>query len=544
MSDAPLLQAEGLRIAFGGREVVHGIDFQIRPGEKLALVGESGSGKTVSALSLLRLVPDAQLQGKVLFQGRDLLELSERELRAIRGDEVACIFQEPMTALNPLYTVGDQIAEVLTLKRGLARAQAWAKAIEWLEATGIPEPQRRARAYPHQLSGGQRQRAMIAMALASEPKLLIADEPTTALDASLRGQILALLGDLQQRMGMAVLMITHDLHLVRQFADRVVVMEQGHLVEQGDVSAVFAAPRHAYTRKLLGSRPQRQLPESTEAPAAPGATPPPSPLLQAKALTVAYPTPLPGVRGWFQRGRFEAVRAVDFQLQPGRTLGVVGESGSGKSTLALAALGLLNHEGALDVMGQSWSSRAAQDQRSLRRQVQVVFQDPFSSLSPRMTVEQIVGEGLAVYFPQWSEPARKERVVAALREVGLLPPSEVEVNAWLQRYPHEFSGGQRQRIAIARAIIVEPSLLVLDEPTSALDVTVQQQVIELLLGLQARHRLSYLLITHDVDVIWAMAHEVMVMQGGQVVEQGAATQVLRQPNHPYTQQLLSACAPL
>ena len=544
MSDAPLLQVADLRIAFGDREVVHGIDFQIRSGEKLALVGESGSGKTVSALSLLRLVPDAKLQGKVLFQGRDLLQLSERELRGIRGDEVACIFQEPMTALNPLYTVGDQIAEVLTLKRGLARAQAWAKAIAWLEATGIPEPQRRARAYPHQLSGGQRQRAMIAMALASEPKLLIADEPTTALDASLRGQILALLGDLQQRMGMAVLMITHDLHLVRQFADRVVVMEQGHLVEQGDVSAVFAAPQHAYTRKLLGSRPQRQLPESTEAPAAPGATPPLSPLLQAKALTVAYPTPLPGVRGWFQRGRFEAVRAVDFQLQPGRTLGVVGESGSGKSTLALAALGLLNHEGDLDVMGQSWSARAAQDQRSLRRQVQVVFQDPFSSLSPRMTVEQIVGEGLAVHFPQLSEPARKERVVGALREVGLLPPSEVEVNAWLQRYPHEFSGGQRQRIAIARAIIVEPSLLVLDEPTSALDVTVQQQVIELLLGLQARHRLSYLLITHDVDVIWAMAHEVMVMQGGQVVEQGAATQVLRQPNHPYTQQLLSACAPL
>ncbi len=543
MSAAPVLQVKGLRIAFGGREVVHGIDFQVHPGEKLALVGESGSGKTVSALSLLRLVPDAQLQGQVQFQGRELLSLSERELRGIRGDEVACIFQEPMTALNPLYTVGDQIAEVLTLKRGLSAAQAWAKAIEWLEATGIPEPQRRAQAYPHQLSGGQRQRAMIAMALACEPKLLIADEPTTALDASLRGQILALLGDLQQRMGMAVLMITHDLHLVRQFADRVVVMEQGHLVEQGEVSAVFAAPQHAYTRKLLGSRPQRRLPESAEAVDATGFAPQ-APLLQAKALTVAYPTPLPGIQGWFKRGRFEAVRAVDFQLQPGRTLGVVGESGSGKSTLALAALGLLSHEGGLDVMGQTWSARAVQDQRALRRQVQVVFQDPFSSLSPRMTVEQIVGEGLAVHFPQLSESARQDRVLAALREVGLLPPNEADAHAWLQRYPHEFSGGQRQRLAIARAIIVEPSLLVVDEPTSALDVTVQQQVIELLLGLQASHRLSYLLITHDVDVIWAMAHEVMVMQGGQVVEQGAATQVLREPRHPYTRQLLSACAPL
>ncbi len=543
MNNAPLLQVEGLRIAFGGREVVHGIDFQVHPGEKLALVGESGSGKTVSALSLLRLVPDAQLQGRVQFQDRDLLTLNERELRAIRGDEVACIFQEPMTALNPLYTVGDQIAEVLTLKRGLSRAQAWERAIEWLDATGIPEPRRRAQAYPHQLSGGQRQRAMIATALASEPKLLIADEPTTALDASLRGQILTLLGDLQQRMGMAVLMITHDLHLVRQFADRVVVMEQGHLVEQGDVSTVFAAPQHDYTRKLLGSRPQRRLAESSGEPAA-GPTSAEPALLQASALTVAYPTPLPGVQGWFKRGRFEAVRAVDFQLQPGRTLGVVGESGSGKSTLALAALGLLNHEGSLEVMGQSWSARAAQDQRGLRRQVQVVFQDPFSSLSPRMTVEQIVGEGLSVHFPHLSEAARKGRVEASLREVGLLTEHETDVDAWLQRYPHEFSGGQRQRIAIARAIIVEPSLLVLDEPTSALDVTVQQQVIELLLGLQAQRRLSYLLITHDVDVIWAMAHEVMVMQGGQVVEQGAATEVLRQPKHPYTQQLLNASAPL
>ncbi|BAO83611.1 ABC-type uncharacterized transport system, duplicated ATPase component [Serpentinimonas maccroryi] len=542
---APLLQVRGLSVAFAGLEVVHGIDFELAAGERLALVGESGSGKTVSALSLLRLLPEAEVGGSALLQGRDLLRLSERELRGVRGDEVACIFQEPMTALNPLYTVGNQIGEILTLKKGLSARQAEARIVELLAATGMPEPERRARAYPHQLSGGQRQRAMIAMALASEPRLLIADEPTTALDASLRTQMLELLGTLQQRLGMALLLITHDLHLVRQFADRVLVLERGHLVEQGPVVQVFEQAQHPYTRKLLGSRPKRSF----------GPQPPPGPpqVLRARQLAVAYEVPRPGLAGWFKRGRFEAVRGVEFELPPGRTLGVVGESGSGKSTLALAALGLLRHQGELQIMGEAWGepgmgpARANTPRlRRLRRQVQVVFQDPFSSLSPRMNIEQIVGEGLLVHEPHLSVPQRRERVLQALREVGLLPESgpQAELLRWLQRYPHEFSGGQRQRIAIARALIVQPRLLVLDEPTSALDVTVQQQVLELLLRLQREHNLSYLLITHDLDVIWALAHQVLVLQGGAVVEQGSAEQVLQLPQHPYTQSLVRACAPL
>ena len=542
---APLLQVRGLSVAFAGLEVVHGIDFELAAGERLALVGESGSGKTVSALSLLRLLPEAEVGGSALLQGRDLLRLSERELRGVRGDEVACIFQEPMTALNPLYTVGNQIGEILTLKKGLSARQAEARIVELLAATGMPEPERRARAYPHQLSGGQRQRAMIAMALASEPRLLIADEPTTALDASLRTQMLELLGTLQQRLGMALLLITHDLHLVRQFADRVLVLERGHLVEQGPVAQVFEQAQHPYTRKLLGSRPKRAF----------GPQPPPEapPVLRARQLAVAYEVPRPGLAGWFKRGRFEAVRGVEFELPPGRTLGVVGESGSGKSTLALAALGLLRHQGELQIMGEAWGESGMGPARAntprlrrLRRQVQVVFQDPFSSLSPRMNIEQIVGEGLLVHEPHLSVPQRRERVLQALREVGLLPETgpQAELLRWLQRYPHEFSGGQRQRIAIARALIVQPRLLVLDEPTSALDVTVQQQVLELLLRLQREHNLSYLLITHDLDVIWALAHQVLVLQGGAVVEQGSAEQVLQLPQHPYTQSLVQACAPL
>jgi len=549
----PLLQVRGLRVAFGGQAVVHGIDFELAAGERLALVGESGSGKTVSALSLLRLMPEAEVHGCALLQGRDLLQLSERELRGVRGDEVACIFQEPMTALNPLYTVGNQIGEILLYKKGLSPRQADARVVELLAATGMPEPARRARAYPHQLSGGQRQRAMIAMALASEPRLLIADEPTTALDASLRTQMLELLGTLQQRLGMALLLITHDLHLVQRFADRVLVMERGHLVEQGPVQRVFEQAQHPYTRRLLGSRPRREF----------GPQPPVAaePVLRARQLVVAYEVPRPGLAGWFRSGRFEAVRGIDFELPPGRTLGVVGESGSGKSTLALAALGLLRHEGELQIMGQAWGDPGVGQGRAntprlrrLRQQVQVVFQDPYSSLSPRLNIEQIVGEGLLIHEPLLSVEQRRTRVLQALREVGLLPEALDASDApgqhhqallrWLQRYPHEFSGGQRQRIAIARALILQPRLLVLDEPTSALDVTVQQQVLALLLRLQRQHGLSYLLITHDLDVIWALAHQVMVLQGGAVVEQGSAEQVLQSPQHPYTQSLLQACAPL
>ena len=531
----PLLDVRDLRVGFGGRDVVHGIGFHIMPGEKLALVGESGSGKTVSALSLLRLVHNAQVRGSAELNGRDLLKLSERELRGVRGDEVAIIFQEPMTALNPLYSIGNQIGEVLQLKKGLTGAQAAAGVVELLASTGIPEPARRASAFPHQLSGGQRQRAMIAMALASNPKLLLADEPTTALDVSLRGQILDLLGDLQRQHGMAVLLITHDLNLVRRFADRVAVMEEGHLVEQGGVKQVFDAPAHAYTQRLLGSRPRRDLVEAPVDPSLPAA-------LSTTDLRVTYPVPLPGIRGWFKKGAFVAVKGASLRIAPGRTLGVVGESGSGKSTLALAALGLLPFVGALQVGGTDWREAESQgESRALRRRIQVVFQDPFSSLSPRMTVEQIVGEGLTVHAPALTASQRREKVEGMLAEVGLVA-DPAQAGDWLQRYPHEFSGGQRQRLAIARALIVEPELLVLDEPTSALDVTVQQQVLTLLQRLQRERGLSYLLITHDVDVILAMAHDVVVMKDGEILESGPCLALLEQPTHPYTRDLVKAAA--
>jgi microcin C transport system ATP-binding protein len=531
----PLLQVTGLTVSFGGQTVVRNIDFSIAPGEKLALVGESGSGKTVSALSLLKLVHNAQVSGSALLQGRDLLQMTEHQLRGVRGDEVAIIFQEPMTALNPLYTVGDQIAEVLQLKKGLTPRQAHAACVELLASTGIPEPARRAGAYPHQLSGGQRQRAMIAMALASQPKLLLADEPTTALDVSLRRQILDLLSDLQRQHGMAVLLITHDLNLVRRFADRVAVMERGLLVEQGAVASVFAAPQHPYTQMLLASKPERHVSETAAEPAAP-------PVLQARQMRVSYPVPLPGLKGWFKKGAYVAVQGADLDLAPGQTLGVIGESGSGKSTLALAALGLLPHQGSLRVAGTDWAEALRNRQtRALRQRIQVVFQDPFSSLSPRMTIEQIVGEGLLVHEPLLPADQRRQRVVAALAEVGLVQdPSQA--GDWLQRYPHEFSGGQRQRLAIARALIVGPQVLVLDEPTSALDVTVQKQVLSLLQRLQRERGLSYLLITHDVDVIRAMAHHVLVMKDGEVVEQGPVQQVLQRPTHPYTRTLVQATA--
>ncbi len=533
---APLLDVRDLRVAFGGKAVVHGVNFSIAPGEKLALVGESGSGKTVTALSLLRLVQNADITGSAslfgpepMSGGRDLLSIPERELRGIRGEEVAMIFQEPMTALNPLFSVGDQIAEVLELKHALSKRQAWDAAVEALAATGIPEPARRALSFPHQLSGGQRQRAMIAMALACRPRLLLADEPTTALDVTLRMQILELLSDLQRQTGMAVLLITHDLNLVRKFADRVAVMENGHLVEEGAVAQVFDYPQHAYTRKLIDSRPARDV----VAQAAPAGA---SPVMRAAGLRAAYPVRIPGVRGWFRKGEFVAVKGADFEVAPGSTLGVVGESGSGKSTVALAALGLMPHTGELEAMGQRWGDGAAGN-KAIRRRVQVVFQDPFSSLSPRMTVEEIVGEGLLVHEPGLPPVARREQVIAALADVGM---GESQFPGLLQRYPHEFSGGQRQRLAIARALIVQPQLLVLDEPTSALDVTIQKQVLQLLQKLQRERGLSYLLITHDVDVIRAMAHHVMVMKDGEVLETGTVDQVLDAPQHPYTKILVAA----
>jgi microcin C transport system ATP-binding protein len=531
-----LLDVHDLRVSFSGKEVVHGVDFSVAPGEKLALVGESGSGKTVTALALLRLVQNGELAGSARFSGGasqapavDLLTASERTMMGIRGRDIAMIFQEPMTALNPLFPVGEQIAEVLQLKEGFSARQAWQAAIEALAATGIPEPQRRAGAFPHQLSGGQRQRAMIAMALACKPRLLLADEPTTALDVTLRQQILELLADLQRAAGMAILLITHDLNLVRRFADRVAVMENGHLVEQGTVESVFRAPQHAYTRKLIHSRPQRDVVEGPSAG---------EPVMQASGLRVKYPVPIAGFKGWFRKGAFVAVQGADFRVAPGRTVGVVGESGSGKSTLALAALGLIPHEGDLAVVKRRWGPDAGHN-RAMRRLVQVVFQDPFSSLSPRMTVEEIVGEGLLVHEPGLPLPQRRERVIQALREVGL---AEEQFPGLLGRYPHEFSGGQRQRLAIARALIVQPQVLVLDEPTSALDVTIQQQVLKLLQRLQRERGLSYLLITHDVDVIRAMAHEVLVMKEGEILESGTVDEVLGRPRNPYTRALVAAAA--
>lgn len=525
--DTPLLQVEGLRVDFHGRPVVHGLDLVMAPGEKLALVGESGSGKTVTALSLLRLLPQARVSGRVWLGGRDLLGLPEHELQAVRGGEVAMVFQEPMTALNPLFTVGDQVAEVLMLKQGLARDAARRGAIDLLARTGIAEPQRRAGAYPHQLSGGQRQRVLIAMALAGRPRLLLADEPTTALDVSLRGQILDLLDDLRRETGMAVLLITHDLPLVRRFADRVAVMEQGVVVEQGPTAEVFGAPRHPYTRQLVASRPGRSaVPVAEVAPV----------VLEARGLGVAYPVRRAGWRGWFGQDVFHAVREASFRVRAGVTVGIMGESGSGKSTLALAALGLLPASGELRVDGRRWGRGAAAD-KGLRQVVQVVFQDPFSSLSPRLTVQEIVGEGLQVHAPALSVAQRRERVCEVLSEVGLPPEDHPGL---LGRYPHEFSGGQRQRLAIARALVVQPRLLVLDEPTSALDVTIQHQVLQLLQRLQRERGLAYLLITHDVAVIRAMAHEVLVMQGGQVVESGPLDEVFDQPRHPYTRLLIAS----
>ena len=423
--------------------------------------------------------------------------------------------------------MGDQIAEVLQLKRGMLRDEAWFEVIRLLSDTGISEPQRRATTYPHQLSGGQRQRVMIAMALACRPRLLVADEPTTALDVSLRGQILDLLDSLQQRYGMSVLLITHDLQAVRRFADRVLIMEKGQVVESGDVVHVLNHPQHAYTQRLIDSHTSRDvLAYRADAPV----------VMQAKQIQVSYPVSRAGWRGWLGRGEFVAVQALDFELRAGQTLGVMGESGSGKSSMALAALGLLPFKGQLNIGGQAWSGRAKQD-LSLRRKVQVVFQDPFSSLSPRMNVRELVSEGLRLHNPELDDLGCLRRLLITLAAVGL---TESEFPGLLQRYPHEFSGGQRQRLAIARALVVDPQVLVLDEPTSALDVAIQKQVLELLQQLQRDRGLSYLLITHDVAVVRAMAHGVLIMQAGQVVESGTAEEVLNHPQHPYTRLLVAA----
>jgi microcin C transport system ATP-binding protein len=525
----PLLELDHLRVSFGDTVAVSDVTLAIERGERVALVGESGSGKSVTALSILRLLSDAQVSGTIRFDGVDLLGKSEREMRGMRGSDIAMIFQEPMTALNPLYTVGDQIAETIVVHDGVSAGEARKRAVALLGRTGIAEPGKRVNSYPHQLSGGQRQRAMIAMALACRPRLLLADEPTTALDVTIRAQIVDLLLELQrdeaQKRGMAVLLITHDLNLVRHFAQRIAVMERGVLVESGPVERVFESPQHPYTQRLLASRPQR-----TVVPVLPIAPV----LLEARAISVDFKTKLPGFGGWFRSGRFRAVADASVSVRQGETLGIVGESGSGKSTLAMALLGLQRTaHGEIEFQGRALGSYRGADQTALRSNMQVVFQDPFSSLSPRQTIERIVGEGLALHRPQMTPQARRDKVVAVLREVGL-------DRTVLYRYPHEFSGGQRQRIAIARALVLEPRVLILDEPTSALDVSIQQQVLKLLAGLQQKYNLGFVFISHDLAVIGAMAHRVAVMQNGSIVEAGEVEEIFATPAHPYTRKLLKA----
>lgn len=520
-----LLSIEQLSVSFTqGQQLspaVKQVSLQLQPGETLALVGESGSGKSVTANAILRLLPaSAQMMGKILYQGEDLLSLPETAMQQIRGQQIAMIFQEPMSSLNPLQRIGKQISEMILQHQRLTKAEASAKALELLRLVEIPQPEQRIKAYPHELSGGQRQRVMIAMALANEPKLLIADEPTTALDVTVQKTILELLQRLQQKMGMAILLISHDLNLVRRVADRVCVMQQGCLVEQAVSEQLFTAPQHPYTQALLAAEPSG-LPAATEV----GPT-----LLSVEQLKVWFPLK----KGLLQR-TFDHVKAVDdisFQLKRGQSLGIVGESGSGKSTLGLAILRLIQSQGSIVFAQQPINTLTQKQVRPLRRKLQVVFQDPFGSLSPRMSIGQIIGEGLEIH--QIGTPAEREQmIVHALQEVGLDPATR-------HRYPHEFSGGQRQRVAIARALVLKPDLILLDEPTSALDRSVQRQVIELLRDLQVKYNLTYLFISHDLAVVKALCHQLMVMRQGQVVEQGTAATIFAAPQHPYTQQLLEA----
>ncbi|MHA6692093.1 ABC transporter ATP-binding protein [Devosia sp. A449] len=520
---APLLSVRDLSVRFGTHAAVRGISFDIAPGETLALVGESGSGKSVTALSTLRLLPpSAQLSGEVRFAGQDLVAAGEAALRGVRGNQVGMIFQEPMSSLNPVHTIGRQVAEVLSLHQGLRKTAAQTRAIALLQSVGIPDPASRFHDFPHQLSGGQRQRVMIAMALANDPKLLIADEPTTALDVTVQAQILALLKALQQQNGMALLFITHDLSIVRRIADRVCVMTEGEIVESGPVGEIFANPQHEYTRHLLAAAPQGSPPEHDAA--APS-------IVEASDLKVWFPIK----RGLLRRvvGHIHAVDGVDLSITQGETLGVVGESGSGKSSLGYALLRLIPSTGRIVVLGQQVDGRSWQALRPLRQHMQIVFQDPFGSLSPRMSVGDIVGEGLKVHMPRLTAAQRAEKVTAVLREVGL----DAAMSA---RYPHEFSGGQRQRIAIARALVLEPQFLVLDEPTSALDVSIQAQIIDLLRNVQQRRGLTYLFISHDLKVVRALAHRLIVMRNGKVVEAGPAADIFAAPREAYTRQLLAA----
>ncbi|PKR52023.1 ABC transporter ATP-binding protein [Thalassospira marina] len=521
-----LLDVSNLAVRFGRADAVRGVSFRMQRGETLALVGESGSGKSVTAMSILQLLPYPRAShpaGSILFDGQEMVGAEERTLRQIRGNRISMIFQEPMTSLNPLHNVEKQIGEVLLLHKGLRGAKARERIIELLDLVGIPDPKTRLRSLPHELSGGQRQRVMIAMALANDPELLIADEPTTALDVTIQAQILQLLRDLQQRLGMALLLITHDLQIVKKMADQVCVMKDGEIVEFGDNARLFEQPRHPYTRRLLDAVPSgraRPLPETA------------AQILQTGDIRVRFPI---GKKGILGRPEYylDAVDGVSVSVRQGETLGIVGESGSGKTTLALAILRLLSSQGDITFDGQDVRARDGAQLRALRRDMQVVFQDPFGSLSPRMSIAQIVGEGLEIHQPELARAQREERIAQALRDVDL-PESA------MHRYPHEFSGGQRQRISIARALVLKPRFMVLDEPTSALDMSVQAQIVELLRDLQERYNMAYLFISHDLKVVRALSHRVMVMKGGQLVESGTADDIFEHPQHAYTKQLLAA----
>ncbi|TIP58328.1 MAG: ABC transporter ATP-binding protein [Mesorhizobium sp.] len=529
MSEVPLLSVRDLSVAFAqeGRQsmAVDHISFDIAKGETVALVGESGSGKSVSALSVLRLLPypaASHPSGKILFQGADLLAADEKALRRVRGNKITMIFQEPMTSLNPLHTIEQQIVEVLTLHQGLRDRQAKARTLELLNEVGIREPEKRLDAYPHQLSGGQRQRVMIAMALANEPELLIADEPTTALDVTVQAQILELLAELKSRKGMSMLFITHDLGIVRKIADRVCVMTKGKIVETGPTKEIFASPQHSYTRHLLAAEPKGKPPAANAAA---------SPVMTGNDIKVWFPIK----KGFFRRtvDNVKAVDGIDVTVRAGQTLGVVGESGSGKTTLGLALARMISSTGTIRFNGRDINELSFNAMRPLRRELQIVFQDPFGSLSPRMSVSEIIEEGLKIHEPKLSPDERDKRIVDVLGEVGLDPATR-------NRYPHEFSGGQRQRIAIARAMVLNPRFVMLDEPTSALDMSVQAQVVDLLRSLQAKHDLAYLFISHDLKVIRALANDVIVMRNGRIVEAGPSEQIFERPQTDYTKALISA----
>ena len=525
-AEGPLLAVRDLRVSFrqDGRDIpaVRGVSFHVGEGETVALVGESGSGKSVTALSTVSLLGDnASVTGSIGYKGREMIGAPETVLQGVRGNDISFIFQEPMTSLNPLHTLERQVTESLALHQGLTGAPARARVLELLRKVGIRDAESRLDAYPHQLSGGQRQRVMIAMALANGPDLLIADEPTTALDVTIQAQILELLAELKRTEKMSLLFITHDLGIVRRIADRVCVMKDGEIVESGRTSEIFANPRHPYTQKLLAAEPKGVMPPLKGEPEV---------VVETDALRVWFPIQ----RGFLRRtvGHVKAVNEASLSVRAGETLGIVGESGSGKTTLALAIMRLIASDGPVVFMGENVQGRPQRALRDLRRHMQIVFQDPYGSLSPRMTVEQIIAEGLGVHRAVRQRPKR-ELVAEIMTEVGLDP-------AMMDRYPHEFSGGQRQRIAIARAMILEPKLVVLDEPTSALDMTVQVQIVELLRRLQAKHGLAYLFISHDLRVVRALSHKVIVMKQGDIVESGTAEEIFEAPKTEYTRELIAA----